>query len=168
MTSTQHRVIATIPLALLLAISHAGFARSSSLRSGESTETGSGQAGSRHPLETVVGAIEKAFTHNDARLLRSALPNRGKVYLSTRTLGIEDGYYGPDQLVALLDRIFHLRPTRRFTWEPPRTLPSGQPVSLTAVWRYRPKDGSISSIRLRFIVAPGNSGWSVRKIRESK
>ena len=168
MTPKRHRVIATIPLVLLLAISVAGTARSSVLRSGDSKETGSSQPEAGGPHKTVVGAIEKAFTHNDARLLRSALPKRGKVYISTRTLGIEDGYYGPDQLVALLDRIFRLRPTRRFTWEPPRTPPSGQPVSLTAVWRYRPKGGSRSSTRLRFVVAPESSGWSVREIRETK
>ena len=151
MTPTQYRVIATIPFALLVAIFFAGFTSATTL-----------------PYESVAVAIEKAFARNDARLLRSVLPKRSKVYLSTLTLGIEDGYYGPDQLVALLDRIFRLRPTRRFTWEPPRTSPSDQSVSLTAVWRYRPKGGSRSSIRLRFVVASGSSGWSVREIRESK
>jgi hypothetical protein len=168
MTPTQRRVITTIPFALLLAIFFAGFAPARALPSGESTETDSSQPEARPPHESVAVAIEKAFAHNDARLLRSVLPKRSKVYLSTLTLGIEDGYYGPDQLIALLDRIFRLRPTRRFTWEPPRASPSDQPVSLTAVWRYRPKGGSRSSIRLRFVVAPGSSGWSVREIRESK
>ena len=168
MTPTQRRVIASISFAILLAIFVAGFARAGTVPSGGSTETGSTQPEARPPFESVASAVEKAFAHNDARLLRAALPKRRKVYLSTVTLGIEDGYYGPDQLVALLDRIFRLRPTRRFTWETPRTQPSDQSVSLTALWRYRPKGGSRSSIRLRFVVASGDSGWSVREIRESK
>src|SRR5437867_1533056 len=37
--------------------------------------------------------LEEAFTHGDARDLRGLLPRRLKTYISSRALGIADGYY---------------------------------------------------------------------------
>lgn len=162
MTSRPHRVIALIPLTLTIALG--GVALHGAPRAAETAAT---DPEASAPHTPAASAIEKAFTRNDASHLRSALPRRGKVYLSSRTLGIKEGYYGSEQLVAVLDGIFRSRPTRRFTWEPPRSPPKGRPVTLTAVWRYRPKDGSKSSTRLNFVVAPGKEGWAVREIRES-
>ncbi len=118
-------------------------------------------------LESVHASIESAFLRCDAGALRPVLSRRLKIYLSGNGFG--DGYYGADQVLLLLERLFAGRFTIRFTTlaPPPRPQADGQAI-LSARWVSRDEDSSESDVRMIFVLAPEAPGWSVREIREVK
>ncbi len=163
MTSTQRRLNAIVSLVLPLTI-----VMTCSATAASAPSPGSGSSGSDASLGAAVRSIEIAFKRRDAHALRPVLSRRGKVFLSIPAVGIEDGYYGSDQVVALLDRVFRVRETLQFALESRPGRPARGGATLTGLWRFRMRGGSPISIRLRFVLASGESGWSIRELRELK
>ena len=119
-------------------------------------------------LQGIHDTIERTFLRCDARELRPALSRRVKIYVSTGLLGTGDGYFGADQLLLLLRRLFAGRSTVRFTALPaPPRQRAGQTI-LTARWLSRDVGGAEQEMRVSFTLAPEGPGWSIREIRELK
>jgi hypothetical protein len=118
-------------------------------------------------VKSITASIEKAFSRNDARELRPVLPRRGKIRVASRTLEIDEGYYGREQIVIVFQRLFEARKTLSFSFQP-RDPRHGRDrrIQLTALWRYRPPTAASSQIRLEFTLAPLDEAWWVREIRE--
>jgi hypothetical protein len=120
-------------------------------------------------VRSVTTSIETAFTKSNARSLRDALPRRGKIRIAFRTLAIDEGYYGREQVVVLFQRLFDARETLDISFQPPDPhRRRDRQIVLTALWRYRTRANPSSQIRLEFTLAPLDSDLWVREIRELK
>ena len=120
-------------------------------------------------LRRLHAAIEKAFQGCNATPLGSAFSKRVKTFLSSRALGVRQGYYGADQVQLILRRGFEGRTTLRFKVAAPDdgAQQNGR-RTLRARWLYREEGGSKSEARLSFTLAPEGEGWCIREIRELK
>src|SRR5690349_1077253 len=65
---------------------------------------------------TPIAILEVSFREGRADELRELMPRGTKIYLSSPTLGIDNGYYSPDQVCLLLQDIFSNRATVRFNF----------------------------------------------------
>src|SRR5207245_3810814 len=92
----------------------------------------------------------------------------GKIYVSTGLVGTSDGYFGADQLLLLLRRLFVGRSTIRFTALPAPPGQRAREAVLTARWLSRDAGGAEQEMRVSFTLAPEGSRWSIREIRELK
>ncbi len=120
-------------------------------------------------LQPIEAVIESTFLRGDPAALRPELPRRIKVYVSAPALGIDGAYYGPDQTLLLLRRLLDERSTLRFTFSGTPARPQEDRESIVAArWRFRDRGGSESDVRISFTLAPEESGWSIREIRELK
>ena len=120
-------------------------------------------------LRQLHAAIETAFQRCDAALLKAAFSPRVKTFLSSRALGVRQGYYGADQVLLILRRGFEGRTTLRFSLDAPddSTPQAGRSVILS-LWRYRDEGAPKSETRLSFTLAPEGGAWYIREIREMK
>ncbi len=120
-------------------------------------------------LRRLHAAIERAFQRCDSSLLKTAFSPRVKTFLSSRALGIRQGYYGADQALLMLRRGFEGRTTMRFKLGPPddAAQQAGRRV-VPARWLYRDDGASKSETRLSFTLAPEGGAWFIREIRELK
>ncbi|PYS96244.1 MAG: hypothetical protein DMF50_05375 [Acidobacteria bacterium] len=118
-------------------------------------------------LHKAAETLEKAFTRGDARDLRGLLPRRLKTYVSSRALAIADGYYGSDQVLLILRRIFERRVTLRFAPLEAETRPRARArATFSALWVFRDEDAPASEARITFVFAPEGSAWTIREIRD--
>lgn len=119
-------------------------------------------------LQKLAETIERAFLRCDAHDLGRALSRRVKVYVSADLVQTSQGYFGADQLVLLLRRLFEGRSTSRFAaLAPPPSPRSGQAI-LAARWLSRDAEGAEQEMRLSFTLADEGAAWSIREIRELK
>jgi hypothetical protein len=129
-------------------------------------------AGSPTPAErlrTIHGLIETAFGRGDAAALRGAFSRRLKTYIAAPDLGIANGYYGTDQAVSMLRRMFEGRTTLRFGFETPGSrAPRDGLVVVPARWIYREEGTPKAEVRLSFTLATEGAAWHIREIRELK
>ena len=113
--------------------------------------------------------IEKSFRRCDAGRLRPAFSREVKTYVALPALGVPDGYYGADQMLLLLQRMFEGRSTVRFSINRPRARirKDGRAV-LAAKWVYR--DGAVTraELRISFVLAAEGPHWRIREIRRLK
>ena len=120
-------------------------------------------------LRRLHGAIEAAFLGCHATPLGAAFSKRLKTFLSSRALGVRQGYYGADQALLILRRGFDGRTTLRFKLG---ALDEGAQQNgrriVRARWLYREEDGSKSEARLSFTLATEGGDWCIREIRELK
>ena len=120
-------------------------------------------------LRRLHGAIEAAFLGCHATPLGTAFSKRLKIFLSSRALGVRQGYYGADQALLILRRGFDGRTTLRFKLG---ALDEGAQQNgrriVRARWLYREEDGSKSEARLSFTLATEGGDWCIREIRELK
>jgi hypothetical protein len=129
-------------------------------------------AGSTTPAERlreIHGLIETAFGRGDARTLRGAFSRRLKTYIAAPDFGIANGYYGTDQAVSMLRRLFEGRTTLRFTFEAPgNATPRDGLAVIPARWIYREEGTPKAEVRLSFTLATEGAAWQIREIRELK
>jgi hypothetical protein len=120
-------------------------------------------------LQRLQDAIAAAFTRADAGQLSAVFSVRMKTYAACAQLGVEDGYYGADQMQILLRRLFRGRITERFQIldRAERARADGLAV-VTALWSYRQPGSPPGEIRLSFTIAPEADAWHVREIRDMK
>lgn len=120
-------------------------------------------------LKQIHGLIETAFGRGDAGTLRDAFSRRLKTYIAAPDLGIANGYYGTDQVVFMLRRLFEGRTTLRFSFEPPGSLtPRDGMTVVPARWIYREEGTPKAEVRLSFTLATEGAAWQIREIRELK
>src|SRR3989441_7604546 len=112
-------------------------------------------------------AIEAAFQGCDATPLGNTFSKRVKTFLSSRALGVRQGYYGADQALLILRRGFEGRTTLRFKLAAPDdgAQQNGR-RTVRARWLYREEGESKSEARLSFTLAPEGEDWCIREIRE--
>jgi hypothetical protein len=128
---------------------------------------GDGDEGTPERLRALQAAVETAFSRCDARPLRGAFSRRLKVYMAADGLGIEGGYYGADQALLILKRMFAGRSTVRFTLDTVRPPPGATAQAVArARWGFREAGAPASEVRLAFTFMPEGSGWYLREIRE--
>jgi hypothetical protein len=126
-----------------------------------------------HPGEEEIGvlrvSIEKAFSHCNADPLKPALSRRTKTYVALSSLGVPDGYYGADQMLLLLRRMFDDRTTIRLAIaEQPRAPRTDGLAVLTASWVYREKGSAKREIKIAFVLASEGTVWRIREVRGLK
>ena len=120
-------------------------------------------------LRDTMATIEQAFVRCDPSLLETVLPRRMKIYFSTSSFGIDPAYYGPDQLLILMQRVCEGRTTLRFVpIAAPRQPQQGADTTLTAQWISRAPEGAEDDVRLAFVFAPDESTWQIREVRQLK
>ena len=120
-------------------------------------------------LRRLHAAIEDAFQRCDPRPLKRAFSKRVKTLLSSRALGVRQGYYGADQVLLFLQRAFEDRATLRFKLGAPDDAPQENGRSaVRARWLYRDEGASKSEARLSFTLAAEGGDWLIREIRELK
>lgn len=113
-------------------------------------------------------ALQAAFGDCDPGPIRPFLSRRLKVYLALGDPGPESGYYGADQAVLLLRRLFARRTTVRFTLAPAPDRPGQGPVVLSARWIFRDAGSDRGEAQLAFTLASEPGGWRIREIRAQK
>jgi len=130
--------------------------------------TPSAPCGGADPLREAHALLERAFQRGEAAALRPLLPRRLKIYLSCRSIGIPEGYYGADQTVLLFERAFEERSTMRFSSiDPPQRIGDEGQAVIVAHWQFRQREGPGQEIHLSFSLAL-NGGWTIREIRDLK
>jgi hypothetical protein len=120
-------------------------------------------------LQRLQDAIAAGFTRADAGQMETVFSVRMKTYVACAPLGVEDGYYGADQMQILLRRLFRGRSTERFQIleRDERARADGLAV-VTALWSYRQAGSPPAEIRFAFTIAPEADAWHVREIRDMK
>src|SRR2546422_8699623 len=120
-------------------------------------------------LRRLHGAIEAAFLGCHATPLGAAFSKRLKTFLSSRALGVRQGYYGADQALLILRRGFEGLRTLRFRLaEPDDAARQDGRLAVRARWVYREEGASKTEVRLSFTFAPEGGDWCIREIRELK
>jgi hypothetical protein len=132
------------------------------------TVSGAGDdAGTPERLRALQAAVETAFGRCDVRPLRHAFSRRLKVHMTAEGLGIEGGYYGADQALLILKRVFAGRSTVRFSLDAVRPRSGGAAQAVArARWTFRAAGAPAAEVRLAFTFMPEGSGWYLREIRE--
>jgi hypothetical protein len=120
----------------------------------------------RDPLTSAQAAIEEAFGRSDPQPLRPLLSRRLKVDLAADSLGIDAGYYGADQALLILRRVFAGRATMRFALEPLRAAAADDERTTRARWVFRHRGVPGAEVRLSFTLMTDGDAWFVREIRE--
>lgn len=118
-------------------------------------------------LRRAYAAVEKAFERSEPDPLRRLLPRRVKIYLAAQVLEISDGYYGGDQVLLALRRLFERRVTVRFAPLEAENHPRARAV-FRALWVFRENGSPQGEARLCFVFAPEDGGWTLREIRDLK
>jgi hypothetical protein len=121
------------------------------------------------PLSKLHERVERAFVRCDASLLRPVLSRRIKTFVASRALAPADGYYGADQLLLLLERLFEGRTTIRFQAlaADPKPRQDGR-ATLPFRWISSGGDQSRREISLALILALEGAHWQIREIRDLK
>jgi hypothetical protein len=138
-------------------------------RAGARGQDDAAEARREERVAAIQRSIERAFVRCDVSPLKEFLARRVKIFVSAGALGISDGYYGADQLLLLVQRMFDRRSTVRFTLLPvgSRARAGGQ-ARVPALWLYREEGSLESEVRISFTLAPEGGHWSIREIRELK
>jgi hypothetical protein len=160
LVSTARGTVALLGCVLLLSGGLTGAAPAAS--------PSSGAQGQNARIEHLHDAIEAAFQRCDSSLLKGSFSPRVKTLLSSRALGIRQGYYGADQVLVILQRGFEGRITLRFRLDRPGGAEEDRRRVLPALWRYRDAGASRTEAHLSFTLAPEGTGWFIREIRETQ
>jgi len=113
-------------------------------------------------------ALQAAFTDCDPGPVQPFLSRRLKTYLALGDLGPESGYYGADQAVLMLRRLFARRTTLRFALAELPDRPGHAPVVLSARWTFRDDGSDRGEAQLAFTLGSEPGGWRIREIRAQK
>jgi hypothetical protein len=113
-------------------------------------------------------ALQTAFTECDPAPIRPFLSRRLKTYLALGVPGSESGYYGADQAMLMLRRLFARRTTLRFALAEPPDRPGQAPVVLSARWTFKVDGSDRGEAQLAFTLGSESGGWRIREIRAQK
>ena len=139
------------------------------LRTARAATTSTVEPGPDARIERLSSAIEGAFRRCDSSLLKGCFSPRVKTFLSSRSLGVRQGYYGADQVLLILQRGFAGRSTLRFRLDQPdEPAPQLGRRVLPSLWRFKDEGTPKSEARLSFTLAPEGGAWFIREIRETQ
>src|SRR5262245_41952174 len=95
--------------------------------------------------------LENTFRQERTDRLREVMSPGRKVYLNSPSLGIDAGYYSPDQVCLLMQEIFRTRMTVRFNLlkgtDPPK---EASRVVVDSRWTYRRGRSKEQTLELAF------------------
>ena len=115
------------------------------------------------PLET----LEGVFRQENIQGLRRLASRGEKIYLSSPSLGFEDGYYSGDQVCLLIEEVFRTRITIRFNFvkgaDPPADVSRIAPV---ARWTYRTGKSKDRTVEISFTLIRRDGGWILKEVRD--
>jgi hypothetical protein len=112
--------------------------------------------------------VQSAFTDCDPGPVRPYFSRRLKTYLALGDPGPESGYYGADQAMLMLRRLFARRATLRFSLAPAPDRPVHGPIVLAGRWVFRDDGTERGEAQLTFVLATEPGGWRIREIRAQK
>jgi hypothetical protein len=108
-----------------------------------------------------------ALVAHDASRLRPILPARGKVRLQLARLGPEQGSFGAGQVEAVFRDALRQVRVQEFTIERLQLAPEGQLALVEARAALTDRAGRPCSTVLHLTLAPEDSRWVLRGIREA-
>lgn len=120
-------------------------------------------------IESAMVSIATAFRNGDPDPLTTLLPSGGKVFLSLRNLGSEAGYYGPDQVYFIFQKIFRLHRSLSFdiNQQTDGGRSGGRRLSnCIGRWEYE-RDRQKGRCQIIFVFAMKDDVWSLVQIREA-
>lgn len=129
---------------------------------------------SREPVDLALEKIARAFRAREPEPLRLLLPASGKVFVSLTTIGDEAGYYGPDQIYFIFQRIFNSHRTVRFNIQTQRIAEPEEGSDRTGLvlsvgsWAFERQDGRDGQCRIHFFLAMRGDRWTLVQIREAR
>jgi hypothetical protein len=111
--------------------------------------------------------LESSFRQGRTDRLRELMPPGDKVYLSSASLGIDNGYYSPDQVCLLMQEIFRTRMTVRFNFVSGASFPKGaKRVVAVSHWTYRRGKSKEQSMELAFTLIRRDGAWLLKEFRD--
>ena len=121
------------------------------------------RSAAQEPLEILEGDFRQENVHELRRLV-----GRGeKIYLSSPSLGFEDGYYSGDQVCLLIEEVFRSRVTVRFHFlkgADPR--PDVSRIPAVARWTYRTGKSKDRTVEIAFTLIRRDGGWILKEVRD--
>ena len=118
---------------------------------------------SQEPLET----LEGVFRQENIQGLRQLVGRGEKIYLSSPSLGFEDGYYSGDQVCLLIQEVFRSRNTVRFNFLKGADLPPDvSRIATLARWTYRIGKSKDRTVDIAFTLIRRDGGWTLKEVRD--
>lgn len=117
----------------------------------------------QEPLET----LEGVFRQENIQGLRQLVSRGEKIYLSSPSLGFEDGYYSGDQVCLLIQEVFRSRNTVRFNFLKGADLPPDvSRIATLARWTYRIGKSKDRTVDIAFTLIRRDGGWTLKEVRD--
>jgi hypothetical protein len=130
---------------------------------GLATVAAAGGSASKEPLET----LEGVFREGNVQGLRQLVSRGEKIYLSSPSLGFEDGYYSGDQVCLLIQEVFRSRITVRFNFLKGADLPPDTSrIASLARWTYRIGKSKDRTVEIAFTLIRRDGGWTLKEVRD--
>jgi len=127
------------------------------------TAAAAGGSAIKEPLET----LERVFQEENVQGLRQLVSRGEKIYLSSPSLGFEDGYYSGDQLCLLIQELFRSRTTVRFNFLKGADLPpDASRIATLARWTYRTGKSKDRTVEIAFTLIRRDGGWTLKEVRD--
>jgi len=127
------------------------------------THAAAGGSASKEPLET----LEGVFREQNVQGLRQLVSRGEKIYLSSPSLGFEDGYYSGDQVCLLMQEVFRSRVTVRFNFLKGADLPPDTSrIASLARWTYRIGKSKDRTVEIAFTLIRRDGGWTLKEVRD--
>jgi len=130
---------------------------------GLATVAAAGGSASKEPLET----LEGVFREGNVQGLRQLVSRGEKIYLSSPSLGFEEGYYSGDQVCLLIQEVFRSRITVRFNFLKGADLPPDTSrIATLARWTYRIGKSKDRTVEIAFTLIRRDGGWTLKEVRD--
>ena len=114
-----------------------------------------------------LGTLEGVFRQESIQELRRLVSRGEKVYLSSPSLGFEDGYYSGDQVCLLMEEVFRTRVTVRFNFLKGADLPpDASRIPAVARWTYRIGKSKDRTVEIAFTLIRRDGGWILKEVRD--
>src|SRR5262245_8644308 len=111
-----------------------------------------------------LGILESTFRQGKTDRLRDLMGSGDKVYLSSPTLGFDNGYYSPDQVCLLLQESFRTRMTVRFNFLKGADVPrEATRVVAVSRWTYRRGKSKEQTLELAFTLIRREGVWFLKE-----
>ena len=124
-------------------------------------------AASARPSSPPIEILESTFRQERSDRLRELMSPEDKIYLSSPHLGIDNGYYSPDQVCLLMQEVFRTRMTVRFGFLSGADIPKGTTrVVAVSRWTYRRGKSKEQILELAFTLIRRDGVWLLKEFRD--
>ena len=124
-------------------------------------------AGARQNRPEPIEVLEHAFRQGSAEGLRRLIGRDEKIYMTSPSLGFEDGYYSADQVCLQFQEAFHYRVTVRFDFlKGEDSPPEVSRLIAVARWSYRKGKSREQTSKIAFTLTRRDGGWFLKEVRD--